>query len=76
MYSVPFASSLMTTALLARWRVEHTFPALQYPRAEDVSSVLCHQRHLAHWVYTPVKGKFARLSVSSPASIEHKITDI
>lgn len=71
MYLVPFAGSLITTALLAggggggeeEFGVEHTFPALQYPRAEDVSSVLCQQHHPAHWVYTPVKGKFARLSV-------------
>jgi len=72
MYSLPFASSLMATISLARCEVEHTSPALQCPRAEDVSSVLCHQHHLAHWVYTPVMGKFARLSVSSPASTEHK----
>lgn len=57
----------MTTFVLARSVVEHTFPALQCPRAEDVSSVLCHQHHLAHWVCTPAKSvEFARLSLSSP----------
>lgn len=79
MYLVSFASNLIAPASLSKLEGQgrkHTSPALQYPRAEDVSAVLCHQRHLDHLVYTPSNGKFARLSVSRPTSTKHKITDI
>lgn len=53
--------------------LSHTFLALQCPRAEDGSSVLCHQHHLAHWVYTPGIGKFARLL---PAQLLQNTTEL